>query len=185
MFKIITITTAFVLALSLAKAQPPTRSTPNFSEVRNYLALSETQLAALNNIHSSERSAAQSLQQQIQSKRSALESTLSTGSNASAAGQILLDIENLRKQITALHTTYQVQALAVLNEAQKTKLKALEDASKLMAQIHQAHALNLLAQPASEGRGFGPPMGRMAGPGGRSAGQHRRPFQRNGPPPVE
>lgn len=190
MFKILKITSTFVFGLSLAMAQPPTRSTPTFSEVKSYLALSDSQLSSLNAIQNSERSAAQSLHQQIQSKRSALEGTLSTGSNASAAGQILLDIENLRKQITALNTTYQSQALAVLNDAQKAKLKTLEDARKLVTQIHQAESLNLIAPAAGEGHGFGRRMGPMAGPGrgmNRAANGQPPQSRRHGPPapPME
>jgi Spy/CpxP family protein refolding chaperone len=189
MFKISILTSAFLFALATAKAQP----TPTFTEVKTYLSLTDAQLTSLTSIHTAERSAAQSILEQMQTKRTALTSALSAGTTASAAGQLLLDIEALRKQLSTLNATYQTQASAVLSEAQKTKLKTLDEASKLNAQIHQATALNLLTPPAEANPGMGGHRGGFGGPGGPGGfapfggpggrGPANSPFRRNGPPP--
>jgi Spy/CpxP family protein refolding chaperone len=183
MFKTSLLTTAFLFALASAKAQPPA---PSFTEVKTYLALTDAQVTSLNTIHNSERTAAQSIREQMQSKRTALETAISAGTTASAAGQLLLDIEALRKQLTNLNTTYQAQALAVLSDAQKTKLKTLDDAAKLSTSIHQAAALNLLTPPSDAHPaigGPGGPRGGFGGPRGGTGGPANSPFRRNGPPP--
>lgn len=199
MFKTSLITTAFLFALAIAKAQP---TAPTFTQVKSYLALTDAQVTSLTSIHTAERNAAQSILEQMHTKRSALETALSAGTTASAAGQLLLDIEVHRKQLASLNTTYQTQALAVLNDVQKTKLKSLDDAAKLSTQIHQATALNLLTPPADANPTIGGPRGPRGGfggpggpggfsgphgprgphgPGGR--GPANSPFRRNGPPP--
>ena len=68
---------------------------------------------------------------------------------------MLLEIQALEKQTTDNHTKAQTAAVSFLSADQKTKLKALEDSSKLREEIGEAARLNLLAAPAAPPAGTG------------------------------
>ena len=147
---------------------------PSTTEIASYLTLSATQITQLQDIQQKARTANQTTMTDIASKQQALQATLlKGGSSASAIGQMLLDIEALRKKITDSQTASNSAALLVLNAIQQTKLKALDDAYKLASAIHEAAMLNLLTPPAdAPGPGFGPRG--FGGPGGTGAGPQFR-----------
>lgn len=145
-----------------------------FADVKAYLGLTDAQVTQLTQLLTQQRTAAQTLMDQIRTKEQALQTQLSQGStNAAALGQLLIDIQALRKQVSGLQDTYRAQAVATLTADQKTKLAALDAAAKLQPTIHEANMLNLLAPAAGTGggvggRGFGPapmmaPMRMMRG----------------------
>ncbi len=140
--------------------------TPAITEITTYLTLGATQVTQLQDIQTKLRTATQSAAGDISTKQQALQTALQKGgSSAATLGQMLLDIEALRKKITDAKTAANASALLVLNTDQKTKLKALEAASLLAPSIHEAVMLNLLVPPAgANGPGAGPRG--FAGPGG-------------------
>jgi Spy/CpxP family protein refolding chaperone len=153
------------LFVSALLAQGP--RTPPTDQVKTYLSLSDTQVQSLQAIQQQERTALSSLHQQIAQKESTLEQQVQSGStDAAALGNLLVDIVNLRKQITQQQSSFRTQAAAVLNQAQQSKLKALQDAANLEPTIRQATALLLLTPPAGA-PAFGPGGGPGFGPGGR------------------
>jgi TolA-binding protein len=167
-FKVTLLTLA---ASALMMAQPPMR-TPDITAVKTYLGLSDAQVTTLQSLRTQEMSQVQTLQTQIQAKHTDLQKLLDAGStNAAQIGQLMIDIQALQKQFEAIHTNYRNQAVATLTDAQKTKLKALDDASKLRDEIQEANFLNLLAPAPGTGapgpfmRGPAP----MMGPGGPGA----------------
>ncbi|MCS6953451.1 MAG: Spy/CpxP family protein refolding chaperone [Bryobacterales bacterium] len=133
-------------------------SGPDFSELKTFLGLTDAQLTQLRDLRTQERQALRSVADQIAEKQGALRQALEAGStDALRLGQLLVDIQNLRKQIEATNQTYRAQAVALLTADQKTKLAQLEAAAKLAPAIRQATALNLL--DSSGGAPFGPGFG--------------------------
>jgi len=165
---------AAALAAPLAIAQLPSGppAAPPIDAVKAYLSLTDSQLASLATIRQNEMKAIQSIMQDIATKEKALHDTLDKGTtDALAVGKQVLDIDALHKKADQAHTDAQAQAAAVLTAAQKTKLAALDAASKLRQEVQQAVMLDLLAPP--QGGGPGGPGGRPNGPGFPA-----------GPPPV-
>ncbi len=170
---------SIILTLALAAASFAQGPAPSITEITTYLTLSATQVNQLQDIQTKERTATQTAATSIQTKQQTLQTALQKGgSSAATLGQMLQDIEVLRKQITDAQTAANTAALLVLSPDQKTKLKALDAASQLAPDIHEAMFLNLLTPPANAaGPGNGPGTGRgpFSGP--------RPQFRNSGPPP--
>ncbi len=151
-------------APTILMAQAPA---PNVTDLKTFLGLTDAQVTQLRDLRQQEREALRTVAQQIAEKRRALGEALQAGStDATALGQLLVDIQNLRKQIQTTNENFRSQALALLTADQKAKLAQLEAAAKLAPAIRQATALNLLAPPAGPGLGLG--LGRFGlgvGPG--------------------
>jgi hypothetical protein len=153
-----------VLAVA-AWAQPPA---PSVTELKTYLSLSEAQVTSLQTIRQNLHTSIRSTMQQLQTKRQTLNTELAAGNTSAATlGQQLLDIQNLRKSVTAAQTASQAQALNVLTADQKTKLQVLTNAAALRPQIGEAMSLGLIVPPAGSQPGpwMRGPMGRR-GPRG-------------------
>jgi Spy/CpxP family protein refolding chaperone len=147
---------------------------PPVDELKQYLALTDAQVQALQQIRQQQAQANQSTFQEMAQKRQALQTQIRAGSNdAAALGKLLIDIEALRKRVADSDDVYQAQSVAVLTADQKTRLNALVEARKLQPVIGQAASLGLLARPegAGDGAGMRGPMGSgsfgrgMRGPG--------------------
>ncbi|MBL8215085.1 MAG: periplasmic heavy metal sensor [Bryobacterales bacterium] len=136
--------------------QPP--QPPPLTELKAYLTLTDSQVTQLQSLVQAERQANQPRVQEINTKEQQLRTALNNNSNdAAALGRLLIDIQALRRQITTTAENFRTQATALLNDTQRTKLRALDEASKLAPSIRQAVSVNLLAPPA-------PPTG-ASGPG--------------------
>jgi Spy/CpxP family protein refolding chaperone len=145
---------------------PPSDGQPDLSDVTSYLSLTSTQVQSLQSISTQQRAAVRGVQQQIADKQRALDTLIQKGStDAAALGNLLIDMQNLRKQVNQSAGTYQSQALAVLTPDQKTKLNNLQAAAQLQPAIHEAGFLGLLAPP--QGANAGPGAGMRMGPGPR------------------
>jgi Spy/CpxP family protein refolding chaperone len=153
---------------------------PRIDELKSYLSLSDSQVQQLQTLRQTQASAQRSTFQSMAEKQQALRDQLNSGSaNAAALGQLLLDIENLRKQLTTSRNSFHDQAVTILNADQKAKLTTLENAQKLEPTIRQATGLLLLTPPENGGMngpggfrgfaGFGGPRGfeRFGRPGSR------------------
>jgi Spy/CpxP family protein refolding chaperone len=143
--------------------------TPPTDQVKTYLSLTDAQVQSLQAIQQQERSALSSVRQQLMQKEQSLAQQMRSGSaDATALGNLLVDITNLRKQLTQNQGTYHTQAMAVLTADQQTKLQALQTAASLAPTIRQAEMLNLVTPPA--GAAGGPGFGHRFGPGGPGFG---------------
>ncbi len=140
-------------APAILMAQP---QAPDVSDLKTFLGLTDTQVTQLRELRQQERQALRSVVQQVAEKHRALREALQAGStDATALGRLLVDIQNLRRQIQTTDESFRSQALALLRADQKAKLAQLEAAAKLAPAIRQATALNLLAPPAGAGLGLG------------------------------
>lgn len=156
------------LAVPLLAQNPPQQppQPPPLTELKAYLTLTDSQVNQLQTLVQSERQANQTRVQEINTKEQQLRTLLNNNSNdAAALGRLLIDIQALRRQITTTSDNFRTQAIALLTDAQKPKLTALDAASKLAPAIRQAIGVNLLAPPA-------PPTG-AAGPGAPPMGPRR------------
>ena len=149
------------LALSMAVWAQGPPAPPAPAELKAYLGLSDSQVQALQQIQQQEREALRTIHDEMAQKQKTLGDQLQAGgTDASALGRLLLDIQNLRKRIEDAQKTFQDQVSNQLTADQKAKLKALEEAAKLQPVIGQAMGLNLLTPPA-------PPLGGPRRPGRR------------------
>jgi hypothetical protein len=159
------ITVRFLLTLSLgaasfAFAQPGAPNlTPNVADLRTYLTLTDAQVTSLQNLRTQQMTATQADQTEIRTKQTQLQQLLTAGTTAQAAGQILLDIEAIRRRLNDAATRYNTQALAVLTAAQRTQLATLTTAASLDDEIQQATLLNLILNQRGAGVGPGPGFG--------------------------
>ncbi len=76
--------------------------------------------------------------------------------NASAAGQLLVDMKSKREEIKTTAAQFQAQALEILDDNQKAALAALEQTRQAQPALHQAGSLGLTS-PGPGQRGFGGP----------------------------
>lgn len=148
-----------LLGLSLTAAFPQNASTgtqtaPSTTEVTAYLTLTTAQLTSLATIKTNYNTASESLRTQVAAKQRELINAIRNNADATTIGKLTQELTTLQTQLTALATTYRTQAIAVLTADQKTKLKVLDDASKVQVQVQQATYLFLIA-PTTTSTGFG------------------------------
>jgi Spy/CpxP family protein refolding chaperone len=147
-----------VFAASLLAQGPGWRgsASPRTDALKTYLALTDAQVASLGQLRQQQAQAIKPLRQTLMEKQQALQTQTLAGGDAAALGQLLLDVQNLRKQISDTQTSLRSQTLGVLTTDQKTKLQSLQDAANLQPAIGGAMALNLLTPPQSLTAGQGP-----------------------------
>jgi hypothetical protein len=112
---------------------------PNYTALKTYLNLTDSQLQSLENVQNSRNQAVRAIYSQISQKYTALNSLLSSGSGTAAQlGQFLLDIQALQKQLPTTDTPYKTQARNILTADQTAKLPTLSQALQLQTTAWQA-----------------------------------------------
>jgi Spy/CpxP family protein refolding chaperone len=134
--------------------------------LKTALSLTDAQVTSLTTLQQQKHSQLQTIRQQIAEKQQAIHTALQNDNpDANAIAALLVQSAALQKQAKSIGSGYQSQALAILTDAQKTKLKDLENAQSLQRAVREAEGMDLLTRPEGEGPGFGPGPGGM-GPGG-------------------
>jgi hypothetical protein len=133
----------------------------NLDALQQYLELTDQQVTDLKTARETFfTNEVRPLMEQVREKREALRTEMQREApNAAIVGQLQVDMVNLRNQLKAKHEAQVGQLRAMLTDAQRTKLEALQKAADLMPAIHQARGLSLLTGPEGgpgEGPGFGP-----------------------------
>jgi hypothetical protein len=124
-----------------------------YTELKQYLSLTDAQLQSLQTILDNRSQAAQNIYTQISQKNQTLSQLLNSDSGTAAQlGQLLLDIRSLQKQLPLNDSPYKTQAVSVLAADQKAKLPRLAEALQLQAAAGQAGMLLLIDTPLT-----GPP----------------------------
>jgi len=160
----------FAVAVTLtAQNQPrPPGPPPSLDAVQQYLALSDSQASQLKQMMRSRAEANRTRFQEMNAKRRQVDEMLRQGtSDAASLGRLMLELESHRKQVRTADEGFFTEAASVLNETQRAKLRALEDAAQLLPAVHEAKALGLLKGPDGA-----PPKGPV-------------PMRRPGPPTRE
>ena len=155
---------------------------PGYTEVKQYLNLTDAQVQSLQTILNNRNQAGQAIYTQISEKHRTLYQLLSSETGTAAQlGQLLIDIRNLEKQLPLNDTPFKAQAQNVLTAEQKAKLPKLIEALQLQSTASQAGMLLLIdflvfgpprIMPAGDsvsGAGFGwlPPASPAMVPGAR------------------
>ena len=146
-------TILLVLTTTSLLAQTPTqRPAPKMDAVKAAIGLSDSQVTQLLQLRRDQREALRPTFQEMREKRKALRDSLEAGgADPTALGNLLVGIQELQKKAKATNDSFRAQALALLDDAQKAKLQALqqtvEEAAKLRPAVGQATALNLLQAP--------------------------------------
>ena len=151
MIKRITAAALFFLSVSIAQDAGTTtisRIPQQWDQLQQYLVLSDAQVATLEQIMRNRSQAEQQIYTQISEKERQMHGLLQQGSNdAATIGRLMVEINNLRRQLPIKGDPYRTQALAVINDAQKAKLAPLAEALKLQSSAWQAIQLNLIDSP--------------------------------------
>ena len=141
--------------VGIAIFPPPAQA---FEEIKQYLALSDTQVNQLRSLLDERTAAAQEIYRQIEAKQTELNVLLRSGSrDLSRIGQLTIDIHTLSTQAPPPSDQWRQKALAVLTPEQRVKLGPLDQALKLSTPAHQAVTLNLVDAPPA-GRPIPLPM---------------------------
>jgi hypothetical protein len=126
---------------------------PAYTELKQYLGLSDAQTQSLESILRNRGQAQQAIFTQITEKSRQMYQLLENGSgSATQIGQLMLDVRNLEKQIPTVDGPYRTQAVNVLTADQKTKLAKLDEALKLQGTASQAAMLLLIEYQYPIGR---------------------------------
>jgi hypothetical protein len=136
---------AHAQSIGILPAPVPAR----YAELKAYLVLTDAQLTALMQIQQQKADAERAFYAQISAKQQELNNLLNAGSrDANRVGQLMIDIQTLRKQLPLPSDSYRAQAQALLTQEQKNKLPALTSALQLATPAYQAVNINLVVAPA-------------------------------------
>ncbi len=136
-------------------------------ELKDFLGLDDKQVESLQQIAKKAHESMRSASEAMRTKQQQLRDQIEKATDPTAAGKLLFEIEAQRKAMPAIRQKAHTDALAVLNEGQKTKLKELRKENAERAAARQAVGLNLINPPMFMG-----PQGPMM-PGGQRRGQDR------------
>jgi Spy/CpxP family protein refolding chaperone len=115
------------------------------------LTLTDTQVRALTDVQNRKGEAERVIYQQLAEKERALSELLNNNSNdALRIGQLMVEINQIRKKLPINGEPYRSDALNVLTVDQKAKLPALVNAMKLQSAGWQAISLNLIDSPEQQ-----------------------------------
>jgi Spy/CpxP family protein refolding chaperone len=155
-----------ILAATALLAQVPPAATAGrgrqagagVAAVKKALDLSDQQVQQLVQLRREEQKALQPVREQMREKRQALQTARQSASpNPTAIGQLVIDLQGLQKEVQAKNEDYHAKALALLDDAQKAKLKDLQQAARARPMVQGGTLLNLLLPPArGAGRGVIP-----------------------------
>ena len=125
----------------------PAFAQANYQALKQALALTDAQTQQLQDLQKNRQEAAQAVYQKISDKQRQLNEALASPTpNPAAIGQLEIDMANLRKQIGA-GPSVRDEALAILTDAQKEKLKDLQNAMQLQRAANEAIGLGLISAP--------------------------------------
>lgn len=148
---ILTIAVMALASIGVAQNGPrplPTDPTTQYGALRTYLTLTDAQVTALTDIRQAETTALTTLADQANEKRVALEAELKLASpNPTVVGQLVVSIRDLETKMSQPQTGARNKALAVLTEAQRSKLASLAVISTILEPASNAMELNLIDRP--------------------------------------
>ena len=129
---------------------------PPFQQVRAYLGLTDAQVSQIVlNLNDYGRLVAQRQQRMFQVQSEIQVETARSPLDPAALGIRYAEIESICRNVRDESIAAQDRNLGVLTDAQKAKLKALDDAYKLLPTINEAQNAGLLAPPGPYAA-FGP-----------------------------
>lgn len=162
---------AVSLGLGVCLAQGPRHSAgprhrggeAQFESLKGYLGLSDTQVAALRQARRDAfEQAKPSMKENAERARELRAEMSKANPDRNTVGRLMTEMKQSRQQGQTMWTQVREKSLAVLTEAQKAKLKSLEEAAALESAVREARSSGLIGGDAAEGspgvrmRGFRP-----------------------------
>lgn len=125
------------------------RNQQTYDELRASLGLTDEQLTKLKEMQQEKMTATQAFYGKMADKQKELSAALDASpSDPAKVGQLMLELQQLRKQPPPSGADVHERALALLTADQKEKLAKLEEAQKLRPASDQAVQLALLSPPS-------------------------------------
>ena len=122
---------------------------PPFQQVKAYLGLTDAQVTQIVlNLNDYGRLVSQRQQRMYQVQSEIRDETAKSPLDPAALGIRYAEIETICRNVRDESIAAQNRNLAILTDAQRPKLKALEDAYKLLPVINEAQNAGLLSAPA-------------------------------------
>jgi len=119
----------------------------NYQALKQALALTDAQTQQLQDLQKNRQEASQAIYRKISEiERQINEALASATPSPATIGQLEIDMANLRKQI-GTGPSIRDEALAILTDAQKEKLKDLQNALQLQRAANEAAGLGLITPP--------------------------------------
>jgi hypothetical protein len=138
----------FVMGLPVS-AQTFSFGRPLSPELIQYLGLNDNQATAIRQANNSYlQFTLQKSRRSAQVQSEIAEETARPALDPMALGLRYLELEAIRREIATEETRTRTTVQAILTDAQKTKVQALEDAMKLQPLICDAQSARILAPPA-------------------------------------
>ena len=134
--------------------------------LKTYLGLSDTQVASLRQARTDAFDQAKPNMKDAAQKARDLRAEMNKANpDPNAVGRLMTEMKQMREQGRSTQTQVREKSMAVLSEAQKAKLKTLEEAAALQDAVREARMSGLLNAPEAaegggpmmRGRGFRPP----------------------------
>lgn len=122
--------------------------------LKNYLDLTDSQITSLRQARTDAFERARpNVKDAAQKARELRDEMNKSNPDPATVGRLMTEMKQMRTQGQSSRTQVRQQSLAVLTEAQRTKLKALEEAAALQDAVREARASGLLDSPNSPDRG--------------------------------
>lgn len=119
----------------------------NYGALKQALGLTDAQTQQLQELQKNRQTASQTIYRQISDKQRQINEALAgPAPDATAIGQLEIEVAQLRKQINS-GPPLREQVLGVLNDAQKAKLADLQNALQLQRAANEAIGLGLIGAP--------------------------------------
>ncbi len=129
------------------------RYQPTYEDVKAALGLSDQQLSDLKKMQQDKMTATQAFYSKMAEKQKELNGLLESNStDATKIGQLMLDLQQLRKQPPPSGIDIHEKATGILSAEQKHKLAKVEEAQKLRSAVDQALQLALIEPPPQAAR---------------------------------
>ena len=161
--KRLTISAACLFLLSAsgnAQQTPPPNPPRPGDAIKNILDLSDQQLQQLTDLRNSFQQRMRGLGEQLRTLEPKIRELLqSSNPDATALGNLLIQEENLRKQMQDAAKAYRDSALALLTSTQKQKVTQIQEAMRLAPHAGPLAAFGLIEGPGPGGGPGGPGFG--------------------------
>lgn len=123
-------------------------SVAQLDALKTFLGLSDTQVASLKQVRTDAFEQAKPDRQATAQKARDLRAEMAKPNpDQAVVGRLMTELKQAREQGSTARAQIHEKSLAVLTDAQKAKLKTLEDAAALQGTVHEARMSGLLSAP--------------------------------------
>ena len=134
---------AFAVPIA-AQAPPPFGGPPPEYVLKEFLGVSDQQLASFRELAQARASAADTLRRQLEERQRALSDALSSPTpDSSTVGALVISINSLQKQFGQIEAGFRNGFLGLLSDEQKSKLAFIQSVEAALGAAGALHQLGL------------------------------------------